>query len=522
MERANGIGGGHLPADDPDGLGRWYADHLGLRATPQRDARGRPGVHLSPTPPTANASDTHEGQASPETAWSVRVTVPDLDAMVAQLRAAGADVAIDTDPTAEGRFAEVRDPEGNLVQLWQPVAAVPTSSEPGYVYAIDATDTSDATGEPEPAPRSRTRRLARWLPLVLVGVLAIGVVSVLQETSGDPDGEEVPQRPAPTSTMLSLPPTSGQGERITVSTVEAPLLGITGDWELFAVSDEALLRIEPARGRITRTPLPTSDTSGPVSLAVGPDRAVLLPFDTVPGYVIPDGDTPHATTGLLRHGGITFPGPEPGQLWLDNLGQNGEERPPVLVTFDGERVARDIPGWNGFWAEMADGNGYLIASGPGGSYLARPDGLRRLTTGDVLAAGPTRLLVHECDARAQCQMAVIDRETGARRVLETDVEPANLSEGRVSPDGSVAAINLQPLGASTSPPVIVDLASGQAHRLDISLTSIPTQQNLVWSPDGRWLFAVSLDRGLVAISTRTWRVHDLGLSNIRQVAIRSG
>jgi predicted enzyme related to lactoylglutathione lyase len=47
--------------------------------------------------------------------------VRDLDAMLAQLRAKGADVAKETqDMEGVGRFGWVTDPEGNRVELWQP------------------------------------------------------------------------------------------------------------------------------------------------------------------------------------------------------------------------------------------------------------------------------------------------------------------------------------------------------------------------------------------------------------------
>jgi predicted enzyme related to lactoylglutathione lyase len=44
-----------------------------------------------------------------------------LGAMLAQLRAKGADVADETqDMEGVGRFGWVTDPEGNRVELWQP------------------------------------------------------------------------------------------------------------------------------------------------------------------------------------------------------------------------------------------------------------------------------------------------------------------------------------------------------------------------------------------------------------------
>jgi predicted enzyme related to lactoylglutathione lyase len=56
----------------------------------------------------------------PEQQWSINFRVRDLDAMVAQLRGAGITVEVHVEDYPNGRFAELVDPEGNPVQLWQP------------------------------------------------------------------------------------------------------------------------------------------------------------------------------------------------------------------------------------------------------------------------------------------------------------------------------------------------------------------------------------------------------------------
>lgn len=48
--------------------------------------------------------------------------VADLDAMIAQLREAGAEVDDETQQMdGIGRFGWVTDPEGNRIELWEPV-----------------------------------------------------------------------------------------------------------------------------------------------------------------------------------------------------------------------------------------------------------------------------------------------------------------------------------------------------------------------------------------------------------------
>ncbi|MNW21445.1 Glyoxalase-like domain protein [compost metagenome] len=50
----------------------------------------------------------------------VNFRVDDLDAMTAQLRAAGIEVTADPKTYPNGRFARLYDPEGNPIELWQP------------------------------------------------------------------------------------------------------------------------------------------------------------------------------------------------------------------------------------------------------------------------------------------------------------------------------------------------------------------------------------------------------------------
>jgi predicted enzyme related to lactoylglutathione lyase len=52
----------------------------------------------------------------------VNFRVRDLDAMLAQLRAFGAEVDERVEDSDFGRFGWVTDPEGNRIELWQPTA----------------------------------------------------------------------------------------------------------------------------------------------------------------------------------------------------------------------------------------------------------------------------------------------------------------------------------------------------------------------------------------------------------------
>ena len=116
-ERVTGLGGVFFRARDPEALAAWYAEHLGV----PREADETYAIF----PESRNAvwaafpSETEYWPA--EKQGMVNYTVSSLDAMLAQLREAGAEV---DDATHEiegiGRFGWAVDPEANRFELWEP------------------------------------------------------------------------------------------------------------------------------------------------------------------------------------------------------------------------------------------------------------------------------------------------------------------------------------------------------------------------------------------------------------------
>jgi glyoxylase I family protein len=117
MEKVTGIGGVFFRAKDPDGLGRWYAAHLGVLMPPQ--SYGEPVWEQTPGP-TVFAPMAYDAELfTPDTQLSINFRVENLDAMRAQLEAAGIAVQVDPEDYPIGRFATLTDPEGNQIQLWE-------------------------------------------------------------------------------------------------------------------------------------------------------------------------------------------------------------------------------------------------------------------------------------------------------------------------------------------------------------------------------------------------------------------
>ena len=119
MERVTGIGGFFFRSREPDELRRWYEEVLGIPAPP--DSYDEP-AWIQREGETVFAPFTQDSEmiGPPEHTWMLNFRVNDLEAMVAQVRAAGADVEVDPEEYPNGWFAQTEDPEGNRIQLWQP------------------------------------------------------------------------------------------------------------------------------------------------------------------------------------------------------------------------------------------------------------------------------------------------------------------------------------------------------------------------------------------------------------------
>jgi predicted enzyme related to lactoylglutathione lyase len=120
MERVLGIGGVFFKARDPKALADWYREHLGIPVEPgQTDGMLTSGAAGERTVWAPFPDDT--GYFGPGSAmFMVNYRVKGLDAMLAQLRAAGVQVEERVEEYEYGRFGWATDPEGNRFELWEP------------------------------------------------------------------------------------------------------------------------------------------------------------------------------------------------------------------------------------------------------------------------------------------------------------------------------------------------------------------------------------------------------------------
>jgi predicted enzyme related to lactoylglutathione lyase len=122
-KRVTGIGGIFFKAKDPQALGKWYADHLGIDTTEEGDIavfrwryRDNP-EQKGATVWSAFPQDTN--YFGSDTEFMVNYRVEDLDAVIVALRSEGVQIEGDIVDNKHGRFAWIRDPEGRRIELWQ-------------------------------------------------------------------------------------------------------------------------------------------------------------------------------------------------------------------------------------------------------------------------------------------------------------------------------------------------------------------------------------------------------------------
>jgi predicted enzyme related to lactoylglutathione lyase len=116
-ESVSGIGGVFFRARDPEALRAWYAQNLGIDMEDFGTVFTADAGDQTVWAPFAADTDYF---GAPEQQLMVNYRVRNLDAMLEQLRSAGAVVDDDVHEMEFGRFGWAVDPEGNRFELWEP------------------------------------------------------------------------------------------------------------------------------------------------------------------------------------------------------------------------------------------------------------------------------------------------------------------------------------------------------------------------------------------------------------------
>jgi hypothetical protein len=365
--------------------------------------------------------------------------------------------------------------------------------------------------------RPLTRRLAAGAAVI---ALAVAGTVVLTTRSHSPHGA------SGSGPAITGRPWYSVSRPVAVKALHHPLLGEHSDWELFAVGggwepgaeSGVVVRIQMATGLVSRTTMPPVASNGPAAVIVGPDQVIVRPADYEPGYLMPDGGAARGLPAVLGQGGMTYPGPQPGQVWVTVSADTGVDGYSVLqlVTMNGGRVGQstlDLPA--GGYPPVPDGQGYALVQKGGALYDVRPAGARRVATGTLAAVGPSAWLVSRCQSVTRCVDVVIDPATGSRRTLPGSADLGGYPipswpPGLISPDGRLAALpSYGPDGSATVR--FVDLRTGAERTAAIALEA-QWWPGLVWSPDSQWVFWVTASGAVKAMDPWTDQVSGLGVA----------
>ena len=124
MAQVRGIGGIFFKSDNPQVLNEWYEKHLGITSRPNEgtmfhwrraDNSGKQEVTVWSVFP----SSTKYFEPS-KASFMLNYIIDDLDATLAELRAAGIAVDDRVEEYDYGKFGWISDPDGNRIELWEP------------------------------------------------------------------------------------------------------------------------------------------------------------------------------------------------------------------------------------------------------------------------------------------------------------------------------------------------------------------------------------------------------------------
>ncbi len=125
MGKVTGIGGVFIKAKDPKAMAAWYEQHLGIGFGGQSYMSFKWINENNPDVPGSTVFSFFGQGANyfdPSTSpFMINFRVKDIDALIAQLRSDGVAVIGNVESYDYGKFGWCMDPEGNKIELWEPV-----------------------------------------------------------------------------------------------------------------------------------------------------------------------------------------------------------------------------------------------------------------------------------------------------------------------------------------------------------------------------------------------------------------
>uniref|UniRef100_UPI00404A3CA3 VOC family protein n=1 Tax=Fulvivirga sp. TaxID=1931237 RepID=UPI00404A3CA3 len=133
-KKVTGIGGIFFKAEDPAKMKEWYSKNLGLltneygslfefRDSDNPDSKG----YLQWSPFDAKTKYFEPSQKE----FMINYRVENLEGLVADFKRNGVTVLDEIETYEYGKFVHIMDPEGNKIELWEPIDSVFTQMYEG-------------------------------------------------------------------------------------------------------------------------------------------------------------------------------------------------------------------------------------------------------------------------------------------------------------------------------------------------------------------------------------------------------
>ncbi|TNF42649.1 MAG: VOC family protein [Bacteroidetes bacterium] len=127
IPKVTGIGGIFFFSDNPDKAKEWYANNLGLEVNEWgssfefRNANRPDEINYLQWSPFKSGS-TYFAPSKKE--FMINYRVQNIEGLVKKLKANGVTILDEIETYDYGKFVHIMDPEGNKIELWEPVDKV--------------------------------------------------------------------------------------------------------------------------------------------------------------------------------------------------------------------------------------------------------------------------------------------------------------------------------------------------------------------------------------------------------------
>ena len=123
MAKVLGVGGVFFKAEDPEQLAQWYEQWLGIKIDSSYTGSSFNPVNMPPKSYTVWSlfKATTKYFEPSQNPYMINLIVDDLHGALSQVQEGGATLAGEPEEYEYGHFGWFIDPEGNKVELWQPL-----------------------------------------------------------------------------------------------------------------------------------------------------------------------------------------------------------------------------------------------------------------------------------------------------------------------------------------------------------------------------------------------------------------